>query len=184
LGTIFSNKYSENEIISEREENENENDESIDEEIINLFSENQTNKNFENDLEKINNIVTTTNFDTEKEKELLSQLLVSFEDYKDTLNFLKQTKEKFSNELKDFNDINQKLRSSKNIEGEIDEIISKADNFGILPNTFKQQEKFLRKKRDFATPVKNEIAASHKEKKEAKKELPWTSNDNFVVMNL
>lgn len=151
---------------------------------MSLFAENQTNKNFENDIEKINNLIKNTSFETEKENELLNQLLFSVEDYKETLKFLKQTKENFSNELKDFNDLNQKLRSSKNIEGDIHEIISKADQFGILPNTFKQQENFLRKKRDLVAPLKTEIAASDDEKPKMNKDLPWNQNDNFVVMNI
>lgn len=108
----------------------------------------------------------------------------SVEDYKETFNFLRQTKENFSNELKDFNDLNQKLRSSKNIEGEINEIISKADQFGILPNTFKQQESFLRKKRDTAKTENKSGSDYSDSRNKVNKDLPWKENDNFVVMNL
>jgi hypothetical protein len=190
LGSIFSNnnpekeKEKEKENTSSKDESENENDESIDYDIINLFSENQTNKNFENDVEKINSIIKNISFITDKEKALLNQLMASVEDYQDTFNFLIKKKENFSNELKDFNDLTQKLRSSKNIEGEIDEIISKADQFGILPNTFKQQESFLRKKRDVSVAnAKSEIGITEENKK-INKDLPWNANDNFVVMNL
>jgi len=101
------------------------------------------------------------------------------------LHFLKSTKEKFSNELKDYNELNQKLRTSKNIDREIDEIINKADNFGILPNTFKQQENFLRKKRDINNINNKESdVVNAGENKKINKDLPWGPNDNFVVMNL
>ena len=98
----------------------------------------------------------------------MGKLLTSLEDYKDTLNFVKSTKENYSNELKEYNDLNQKLRTSKNIDGEIDDLRNKADQFGILPNTFKQHENFLRKKRE------------HK----LNTDVPFSNNDNFVVMNL
>jgi len=99
------------------------------------------------------------------------------------LNFLQSTKEKFSSELKDYNELNQKLRTSKNIDGEIKEIINKADQYGILPNTFKQQENFLRKKREGINNIENEVSSVN-ENKSVNKDLPWAPNDNFVVMNL
>jgi len=113
----------------------------------------------------------------------LNQLIISINDYKETYNFLKTTKDNILAELKDYSELNQKLRISRNIEGEIDEIINKSDQFGILPNTFKQQENFLRKKRE---KINNDQTNSSKTdvKFKLNKDLPWDSDDNFIVMNL
>lgn len=171
-------------LVEKEESIDEDNEESLDEEIISLFNENQNNKNFENDIEKINNIILNTSFETKEEKALLDELMGSLGDYKETLNFLKATKDKHLNEIKEFQDLNQKLRASKNIDGEIDEIIHKGDIVGILPNTFKQQESFLRKKREIQNDKGNIDNKNVDIINKINTDLPFNSSDNFVVMNL
>ena len=101
-----------------------------------------------------------------EESILLEQLKLSIEDYDNINILLKKSKDGFIEKNNINNDIIQKLKNLKNTEEEFDNVISLADNNQLITNTYKQIDKYVRKKESLD------------------KKLPFEKDSNLLILPL
>lgn len=193
LGNIFSTGVRDEDIgmdgnSDESDCNDSDSEEdSIDKEIMQLFMNNPSNQSqaineppIDSD-EKINQIygkLKSNSYDNPEESVLLGQLKKAMDDYKEHGKILNNNKNNFTDSTKKFQEIYQKFRTIKpalvgnNCTAAMEsnshpyiELIQEVDDLGILPETFKQNDK---------TEKKTSLNC----------ELPFDPTNNIVIMPL
>jgi hypothetical protein len=105
-----------------------------------------------------------------KEKDLIEKLQKSFADLKEHQNLLNNTKKSFKEDFDKHNELNQKLKSLKTseTEGYFNEILQQTYELGILSESYKQIDNFVR--------VKEKPSINH--------ELPFDPSSNIIILPL
>jgi len=105
-----------------------------------------------------------------KEKSLSEKLIKSYSELKEHQNLLNSTKNSFKEDFDKFNELNQKLKSNKTSETDkyCNDILQQTYELGILSESYKQIDNFLR--------VKEKPSINH--------ELPFDPSNNIIIMPL
>ena len=169
LGTIFRMDISDKDCIPNiQEDSEDEN------EINNIFIDKENNEG-DDDMdqnERIERYISEINNKTKNGKfqntQLVTQLNEAYKDLRNEENFLKNKKKIFKEEIKNYENIISTLKNQKNSENEeyYKNILKKAENMGIVTDTFKQIEQYK------------------KDETQVNKEVPFDSNSNLLIIPL
>jgi hypothetical protein len=110
--------------------------------ILDLF---EASDDKENKYERIKHELENIELN-EEEKILYDQLINSEQDYENITDLLNKNKEDLNSHLSTYNDLVQRLRNLQEIEGELDTIMKKAEESGLMTTTYKQVDKHMRGK--------------------------------------
>ena len=166
LGTIFNMNTPNTDIPSPIEE-----DSEGEDEINSIFIDKENNEG-DDDMdqdERIERLIGEINTKSKngkiKNTELVSQLNEAYKQLKSEENFISNKKKNFKDNMKTYENIISTLKNTKNVEKEeyFNTILEKANNLGVLSETYKQIEK------------KDE---------EKNKELPFDANSNLLIIPL
>ena len=166
LGTIFNMNTPNTEIPSAIEE-----DSEGEDEINSIFIDKENNEG-DDDMdqdERIERLIGEINTKSKNGKiqntELVSQLNEAYKQLKNEENFINNKKKIFKDNMKTYENIISTLKNTKNAEKEeyFNTILEKANNLGVVSDTYKQIEK------------KDE---------EKNKELPFDANSNLLIIPL
>ena len=147
LGNIFSMSNSEPPSPNETKEVSPTSEYEEDEDFVKLFSDKDIiddNEDIDQD-EKINSMIhrlVSNNKSNQNEKlqACLNQLKNVYEEFQNEDKLMKSQKSKFESHFKEYESIISKLKNTKNVENEnyFSNLESRADNIGILSDTYKQ----------------------------------------------
>jgi hypothetical protein len=189
LGTIFNSKTEkkkkegdENISLSESDDSSSSCSSSdIDENsILELFSIGIKNQNSEDLLKNITEkiILENQNHDTDKmeveggeenKEYLIEHLKESLKDIQEHELILRGNKQFFEEHVAKYNELLQRLKVNKNLEqNDLTEILEQSEQMGILSNTYKQVDNFIREK----------------ETSYINSDLPWEMNSNIIILPL
>ena len=166
LGTIFNMNTPNTDIPSPIEE-----DSEGEDEINSIFIDKENNEG-DDDMdqdERIERLIGEINTKSKngkiKNTELVSQLNEAYKQLKSEENFISNKKKNFKDNMKTYENIISTLKNTKNVEKEeyFNTILEKANNLGVVSETYKQIEK------------KDE---------EKNKELPFDANSNLLIIPL
>ena len=166
LGTIFNMNTPNTDIPSTIEE-----DSEGEDEINSIFIDKENNEG-DDDMdqdERIERLIGEINTKSKngkiKNTELVSQLNEAYKQLKSEENFISNKKKNFKDNMKTYENIISTLKNTKNVEKEeyFNTILEKANNLGVVSETYKQIEK------------KDE---------EKNKELPFDANSNLLIIPL
>lgn len=124
------------------------------EDIFNLFENNEDNEDADdNDPDyKFQVLLRELNMKYKKNenakiKPLLENLNTTYTEYKNEEKFLQASKSQFKEKNKNFEDLMNRMKSSKKIEEDnfFEDIINQADKLGIVTKAFKQDHYFINK---------------------------------------
>lgn len=103
-----------------------------------------------------------------RNEELINQLLAAYKEYKADDILLESNRSSFQESIKKFEDIILKLKSIKTLESDeyFEELITQADQLGIVPETFKQVKQY------------------EKDSSKVNKEPPFDSDSNLIISPL
>lgn len=198
LGTIFSNRVenenqgkldlitSDDEMEIESSDDENDSLESDDDsDLMNVLNSEYDIDILQNLVEKISNrnsnqmreIKRDTqnqniykNPSSTNENSLVDKLTKSFQDLKEHQIILNNTKKCFQEDFEKYNELNQKLKGLKSSESEayFNEILQQTFELGILSESYKQIDNFIR--------VKEKPSINH--------DLPFDPSNNIIILPL
>ena len=166
LGTIFNMNTPNTDIPAPIEE-----DSEGEDEINSIFIDKENNEG-DDDMdqdERIERLIGEINTKSKngkiKNTELVSQLNEAYKQLKSEENFISNKKKNFKDNMKTYENIISTLKNTKNVEKEeyFNTILEKANNLGVVSETYKQIEK------------KDE---------EKNKELPFDANSNLLIIPL
>ena len=147
LGTIFNMNTPNTEIPSAIEE-----DSEGEDEINSIFIDKENNEG-DDDMdqdERIERLIGEINTKSKNGKiqntELVSQLNEAYKQLKNEENFINNKKKIFKDNMKTYENIISTLKNTKNVEKEeyFNTILEKANNLGVVSDTYKQIENFER----------------------------------------
>ena len=166
LGTIFNMNTPNTDIPSTIEE-----DSEGEDEINSIFIDKENNEG-DDDMdqdERIERLIGEINTKSKngkiKNTELVSQLNEAYKQLNSEENFISNKKKNFKDNMKTYENIISTLKNTKNVEKEeyFNTILEKANNLGVVSETYKQIEK------------KDE---------EKNNELPFDANSNLLIIPL
>lgn len=169
LGTIFRMD------ISDKDYTQNIQEDSEDENEINNIFIDKENNDRDDDMdqdERIERYISEINNKAKngkiKNTQIVTQLNDTYKELKNEEIFLKNKKQMFKEGIKNYENVISTLKNSKNSENEehYKNILKKAENMGIVTDTFKQIEQYK------------------KDETQVNKEVPFDSNSNLLIIPL
>jgi hypothetical protein len=146
-----------------------ENDMDILQNLVEKISNQNSNQMRENKVENQNHNIYQGK-SSANENNLVDKLTKSFQDLKEHQIILNNTKKCFQEDFEKYNELNQKLKSLRSSESEayFNEILQQTYDLGILSESYKQIDNFIR--------VKEKPSINH--------DLPFDPSNNIIILPL